>query len=209
MKLPRRRFLHLAAGAAALPAVARIASAQTYPVRTVTMIVPFAAGGGTDVAARIVGEHMSRTLGQQFIVENFAGAGGTSALSGRCALLPTATPSRWARWEPTPSRSRSIRISPTSRMSISSRSARRRVPLLIVASKDFPAKDLKEFVAYAKANGEKLNMAHAGVGSIFFSYCLDAQRALGMKPTLVPFNGGAPATNALVGGQVDYMCGLR
>src|SRR3977135_60661 len=78
LKLPhRRQFLHLAAGAAALPAVSQIARAQAYPSRTVTMIVPFAAGGSTDVAARIVGEHMSRTLGQQFIVENVAGAGGT------------------------------------------------------------------------------------------------------------------------------------
>ena len=77
MKLPRRRFLHLAAGAAALPAVARVARAQAYPARLITMIVPFAAGGGTDVAARIVGEHMSRTLGQQIVIENVAGAGGT------------------------------------------------------------------------------------------------------------------------------------
>jgi hypothetical protein len=76
--LPRRRFLHLAAGAAALPAVPRIARAQAYPSRTVTMVVPFAAGGTPDVVARIVGEHMSRTLGQQFIAENVPGGGGTT-----------------------------------------------------------------------------------------------------------------------------------
>jgi tripartite-type tricarboxylate transporter receptor subunit TctC len=78
MKLPRRNFLHLAAGAAALPAVSRIAWAQAYPTRPVTIIVPFAAGGGTDVSARIVGDYMSRTLGQQFIIENVPGAGGTT-----------------------------------------------------------------------------------------------------------------------------------
>jgi tripartite-type tricarboxylate transporter receptor subunit TctC len=78
MKLPRRNFLHLAAAAAALPAVARIARAQTYPSRPVTIIVPFAAGGGTDVSARIVGDYMSRTLGQPFIIENVPGAGGTT-----------------------------------------------------------------------------------------------------------------------------------
>jgi tripartite-type tricarboxylate transporter receptor subunit TctC len=78
MRLVRRQFLQLAAGAAALPAVSRIARAQTYPTRTVTMIVPYPAGGGTDVPARIVGEHMSRTLGQQVIVENVPGAGGTT-----------------------------------------------------------------------------------------------------------------------------------
>ena len=78
MKLPRRQFLHLAAGAATLPAVSRFAWAQDYPTRPVTIIVPFAAGGGTDLAARVVGEHMSRTLGRQLIVENVPGAGGTS-----------------------------------------------------------------------------------------------------------------------------------
>jgi tripartite-type tricarboxylate transporter receptor subunit TctC len=78
MKFPRRRFLHLAANAVALPAMSRIARAQTYPSRTVTMIVPFAAGGPTDVSARIVAERMSRTLGQQIIIENVLGAGGTT-----------------------------------------------------------------------------------------------------------------------------------
>ena len=79
MKLPhRRQFLHLAAGAAALPAMSRIARAQAYPTRPVTIIVPFAAGGGSDVSARIVGDYMSRTLGQPFIIENVPGAGGTT-----------------------------------------------------------------------------------------------------------------------------------
>src|SRR5258705_6557164 len=78
MKLPRRAFLHLAAGAIALPALSRIAWAQAYPTRPVTLIVPFAAAGPTDVAARIIGEHMSRTLGQRLVVENVVGAGGTT-----------------------------------------------------------------------------------------------------------------------------------
>src|SRR5262249_18270674 len=78
MKLPRRKFLQLAAGVAALPAMSRMASAQAYPARPVTIVVPFAAGGGTDVSARIVGEYMARTLGQQFIIENVVGAGGTT-----------------------------------------------------------------------------------------------------------------------------------
>src|SRR4029077_3050916 len=78
MKLPRRTFLHLAAGAAALSVASRIASAQTYPSRPITMIVPFAAGGGTDATARIVSEHMSRTLGQQIVIQNIAGAVGTT-----------------------------------------------------------------------------------------------------------------------------------
>jgi tripartite-type tricarboxylate transporter receptor subunit TctC len=93
MKLPRRDFLHLAAGAAALSVVPRIASAQTYPSRPITMIVPFAAGGGTDVAARIVGEHMARTLGQQIVIQNISGAGGTTGSTRGCAPMPMATPS--------------------------------------------------------------------------------------------------------------------
>ncbi len=90
MRLPRRQFLHLVAGAAALPAVSRVASAQAYPSRPVTMIVPFAAGGPTDVAARVVSEHMSRTLGQQVVVENVVGAGGTAIRVGKeliCHIL--------------------------------------------------------------------------------------------------------------------------
>jgi tripartite-type tricarboxylate transporter receptor subunit TctC len=79
-------------------------------------------------------------------------------------------------------------------------------PLIIAAKKDFPAKDLKEFVAYLKANSSSLNQAHAGVGSIFFTTCLLLNSIVGATPTPVPFNGGAPAMNALVGGQVDYMC---
>ena len=77
MKLPRRRFLQLAGGAAASPSLSRLARAQAYPSRPITMIVPFAPGGGTDVAARVVGDHMSRTLGQQVVIQNVAGAGGT------------------------------------------------------------------------------------------------------------------------------------
>src|SRR5215471_12824425 len=84
MLLPRRKFLHAVAGAAALPVLSRSAMAQAYPIRPVTIIVPFAPGGGTDFAARIVGEHMSRTLGQQLVIENFPGAGGTTG-SARAA----------------------------------------------------------------------------------------------------------------------------
>ena len=85
MKLPRRNFLQLAAGAVALPAISQFARAQAYPSRPVTMIVPFAPGGGTDVAARIVGKHMARTLGQQIVIQNIAGAGGTTVLPlSRC-----------------------------------------------------------------------------------------------------------------------------
>jgi tripartite-type tricarboxylate transporter receptor subunit TctC len=207
VKLPRRKFLHLAAGAAALPAVSRIARAQAYPTRTVTMIVPFAAGGTTDVVARIVSEHMSRTLGQQFIVENVPGAGGTigsirvmrAKADGYTILMGhIGTHAFSVSLYPNLAYKPNIDFEPIGMVV--------ETPNFIVARKDFPPKDLKEFVAYAKANAEKLNMAHAGVGSITFTFGLLLNSLMGVKPTMVPFNGAAPAMNALVGGQVDYMC---
>jgi tripartite-type tricarboxylate transporter receptor subunit TctC len=207
MKLPRRTFLHLAVGAAALPTLSRTATAQAYPARPITLIVPFPPGGSTDVGARIVADHMSRTLGQQIVVQNVSGAGGTTGstramrsdpdgytiLMGQMgthaaavALYPNLAYRPDADFEP-----------------IGMVTA---FPLIVAARKDFPAQDFKEFIAYVKANDTKLNQAHAGIGSIFFTSCLLLNSILGAKPTLVPFNGGAPAMNALVAGQVDYMC---
>ena len=209
MKLPRRQFLHLAAGAAVLPAISRFAWAQDFPTRPVTIIVPFAAGGGSDLAARIVGEHMSRTLGQQLIVENVPGAGGTSG----SARVKRATPDGYTLvMGNVGTHAVSVWLYPHLAYKPDTDFAPLGVaaenPLLIAARKDFPAANLAEFVAYVKANSEKLNMAHAGVGSILFDYGLVLNAVLGAKPTPVPFNGGGPAVNALLGRQVDYMCAL-
>ena len=208
MKLPhRRQFLHLAAGAAALPAVSRFARAQAYPTRPVTIIDAFAPGGNTDFAARIVGQHMSRTLGQQFIVENVAGAGGTIGSIRAMRAKPdgytiqvghTGTHAFSVSFYPNLAFKPDVDFEPIGMVA--------EQPLLIVARKDFPPKDLKEFIAYVKTNAEKLNMAHAGVGSLIFTFGLLLNSMMGVKPTLVPFNGGGPAMNALIGGQVDYMC---
>jgi tripartite-type tricarboxylate transporter receptor subunit TctC len=207
MKLPRRRFLQLAAGAVMVPAVSRYAWAQAYPTRPITIIVPFAPGGGTDVAARIVGEHMSRTLGQQIVVQNVAGAGGTVGSTRAMRADPDGytiemgqmgTHAAAVALYPNLPYKPDVDFEPIGLAS--------EYPVVIVARKDFPPKDLKEFVAFVKANAGKLNMAHAGVGSIFFSTGLLLNSIMGVKPTLVPFNGGAPAMNALMGGQVDYMC---
>ena len=207
MKLPRRNFLRLAAGAAALPALPRIARAQAYPSRPITMIVPFAAGGGTDVTARIVSEHMSRTLGQPIIIENIAGAGGTTGSTRAMRANPDGytiqmgqmgTHATAVALYPNLAYKPDIDFAPIG-LVIS-------VPVAIVARKDFPSKDLKEFVAYVKGNAQKLNIAHAGVGSIGFTCGLLFNSISGVKPTFVPFNGAGPAMNALIGGQVDYMC---
>ena len=207
MRLPRRQFLQLAAGAAALPAFSRIARAQAYPTRPITAIVPFAAGGGTDVPTRIVGDHMSRTLGQQIVVQNVAGAGGTIGSTRVMRAEPDGytilmgqmgTHAAAVALYPNLAYKPDVDFEPIGMVSS--------YASVIVARKDFPPKDLKEFVAYVKANADKLNMSHAGVGSTFFTTCLMLNSILAVKPALVPFNGGAPAMNALMGGQVDYMC---
>jgi tripartite-type tricarboxylate transporter receptor subunit TctC len=206
--LPRRRFLHLAAGAAALPVLSRSARAQAYPARAITIIVPFAPGGGTDVAARIIADHMSRTLDQQIVVQNIAGAGGTVGSTRGMRADPDGytilmgqmgTHAAAVALYPNLAYRPDIDFEPIGMVTA--------FPVLIAARKDFPPKDLAQFVSYVKANHSKLNMSHAGVGSVFFTTCLLLNSILDVKPTLVPFNGGAPAMNALVAGQVDYMCG--
>jgi tripartite-type tricarboxylate transporter receptor subunit TctC len=208
MKLLRRKFLHLAAGTAALPAIARIASAQTYPSRPITLIVPFAPGGATDVAARIVGEHMSRTLGQQIVVQNVPGAGGTIGSTRAMRAEPdgyTILMGQMGTHAAAPALYPNLAYKPDA--DFEPIGLVTDFPVFIVARKDFPANTLKEFIAYVKAHAATLNVSHAGVGSTFFTTCLLLNSLLDVKPTLVPFNGGGPAMNALVAGQVDYMCG--
>src|SRR6516225_6678062 len=201
MKLSRRTFLHLAAGAAALPAVSRMASAQAYPARPVTIVVPFAAGGSSDVSARIVGEYMARTLGQQFIIENVPGAGGTT---GSTRAMRAKADGYTILMGHMGTHAVSVSLYPN--LAFEPIGLVIEVPIVIVARNNFPANDLKEFMAYVRANAAKLNMAHAGVGSNIFNFGLLLNSLLGVRPTLVPFTGAGPATNALLSGQVDYMC---
>jgi tripartite-type tricarboxylate transporter receptor subunit TctC len=181
--------------------------AQDYPTKNITMIVPFAAGGPTDIVARIVSEHMSRTLGRSVLIENTLGAGGTTASTRAMRATPDGytiimghmgTHAAAVALYPNLAYNPATDFEPIGLAS--------GTPVLILAKKDFPAKDLKEFVAYAKANVAKLNMAHAGVGSVSFTTCLLLNSLIGIAPTSIPFSGTGPAMNALVGGQVDYMC---
>jgi tripartite-type tricarboxylate transporter receptor subunit TctC len=202
----RRRFLHLA-GAAALPALPRRAAAQTYPNRAITFIVPFPPGAATDVCARIVADHMSRTLGQQIVIQNVSGAGGTvgSAKAMRAeADGYTILMGQMGTHAAAVSLYPNLPYRPAEDFEAVGQVAA--FPLIIVARKDFPANTLRELIAYLKANDTTINEGHAGVGSIFYTTCLLFNSMLGIKPTLVPFAGGAPAMNALVGGQVDFMC---
>ena len=192
------------AGAMALTAPAQ---AQDYPTRAITMIVPFAAGGPTDVISRIVTGHMAQTLGQAIVIENVVGAGGTTAtaraaraandgytlITGHMGTHAAAVP-----LYPNLAYHPEKDFEPVSLLA--------GTPILILARKDFAPKDLGEFVAYAKANVDKLNVAHAGIGSVSHVSCQLLNSILDIKPTGVPYNGTGPAMNALVGGQVDYMC---
>src|SRR5712692_2513920 len=197
----------VAALAAALALAVTSAAAQTYPTRPVTIIVPFAAGGPTDIIARIVGEYFSKSLGQQFIVENIAGAGGTTGITRGAQARPdgyTIMMGHMGTHGAAPALYPNLKYDPTKDFEPIGLVAG--TPILIVARKDFPPKDLKEFVSYAKANSENLNEAHAGVGSVSYTTCSLLNSILGIKPTRVPYQGTGPALNDLVGGQVDYMC---
>ena len=201
-----RTLTGLVAGVFALSLGAAPAVAQDYPARPITVIVPFAAGGPTDVIARIVGDHMSKTLGQTLVIENVVGAGGTTGITrakrakndgytiamghlGTQAAAPALYPN--------------LQYDPANDFEPIGMAAG--TPILILAKKDFPAKDLKEFVDTVKKNEKTLNMAHAGVGSVSHVTGLLLTYLLGVKPTLIPFQGTGPAMNALIGGQVDFM----
>jgi len=192
---------------AAFGAFVAQAQAQAYPTRSITMIVPFAAGCPTDVIARIVTSHMAQTLGQSVIIENVVGAGGTtaSARAARAAndgyTLITGHMGTHAASVPLYP---SLAYHPEKDFEPVGLLAG--TPILILARKDFPPRDLKEFIAYVKANETKVNAAHAGVGSVSHVSCQLLNSILDIKPTGVPFNGTGPAMNALVGGQVDYIC---
>ena len=193
---------------AALVLAAPSALAQNYPTRPVTIIVPFAAGGPTDIVARIVGEYFSKTLGQQFIVENIAGAGGTTGIARGAQAKPdgyTIMMGHMGTHGAAPALYPNLRYDPVKGFEPIGMVAG--TPILILARKDFPAKDLKEFIAKAKDTSTRLSQAHAGVGSVSFTTCTLLTSQLGVKHhRVVAYRGTGPALNDLVGGQVDYMC---
>jgi tripartite-type tricarboxylate transporter receptor subunit TctC len=207
MTFNRRTAITAFGAVAMLGAVAAPAQAQDYPTRPITMIVPFAAGGPTDVVARLVAENMSKTLGQPIIIENVVGAGGTTG-STRAAKATndgyTVIMGHMGTHAASVSTYPKLAYDP--RTDFEPIALINGAAIVILGKKDFPPKDLKEFVAYVKANENKLNQAHAGVGSVSYTTCEMLNGILGVKPVGVPFQGTGPAMNALVGGQVDYLC---
>jgi tripartite-type tricarboxylate transporter receptor subunit TctC len=204
MKFPdRRQFLHLAVGAAALPAVSRIARAQAYPSRPVRIIVGFAAGGVADITARLVGQWLSERLGQQFLIENRPGAGGNIAVEavvrapadGHTLLLIDASAAVNAALYDRLNFNLVSDIAPVSGFI--------RAPYIMEVNPSFPAKTVPEFIAYAKTNPNKINMASAGNGSIPHVAGELLKMMAGVNMLHVPYRGAVPALTDLLGGQVQ------
>jgi tripartite-type tricarboxylate transporter receptor subunit TctC len=203
MELPRRQFLHLAAGAVALPAVSRIARAQAYPARPVRIIVPFPPGGATDILARLIGQRLAGRLGQPFIVENRPGAGtniGTEVAARSQAdgytLLLVVPPSAINATLYDKLNFNFIRdITPVAGII--------RSPFVMAINPSFPAKTVPELIAYAKANPAKINMASAGIGSGPHVAGELFKMMAGVNMVHVSYRGDAPALTDLIGGQVQ------
>jgi len=202
----KKSILGLAAAAAL--AFTGAAQAQSYPTKPITMIVPFAAGGPTDIIARIVADHMSKTLGQQIVIENVAGAGGTTGIARAVTAAPdgyTIAMGHLGTFSAAPATYPGLKYDPINGMQTVGLAGG--TPILIVARKNLEPKDLKEFVTYVKANADKVNEAHAGLGSVSWTTCTLLKGVLGTpKINSVAYRGTGPALNDLVSGQVDFMC---
>jgi tripartite-type tricarboxylate transporter receptor subunit TctC len=172
----------------------------------ITMVVPFAAGGPTDTVARLIGVPMSKTLGQQTIVENVAGAGGTIAAN----RVAKASPDGYTilihhiGMSTAPALYRKLPYNPIT--DFEPIGLINEVPMTLVAKSSFPAKDLKELIAYVKANKDKVNYANAGLGAASHLCGMLFMTAIQTEVTTVPYGGTGPAMNDLLGGQVDFMC---
>jgi tripartite-type tricarboxylate transporter receptor subunit TctC len=205
MKLRRRTFLHLAAGAAALPAVSRFAWAQTYPSRPVRIVVTSAAGNAPDIIARLIGQWLSERLGQQFIVENRSGGGGNigteavvkSPADGYTLIMIATNNAINTSLYENLNFNFMRDIAPIANIA--------RQPLVMLVHPSFPAKTLPEFIAYAKANRGKVNMASSGNGTSPHVAGELFKMMTGVDMVHVPYRGAAPALTDLLGGQVQAM----
>src|SRR5262249_34780500 len=206
MNLPRRRqFLHLAVGAAALPAVSRIASAQVYPSRPVRIVVGFPPGGPTDLVARLLGQWLSERLGQPFIIENRPGASsniGTEAVVRAPAdgytllLFSSASAVNSTLYD---------KLNFNFIRDVGRVASVMRIPSVMVANLSVPAKSVPEFIAYAKANPNKINFASPGNGTTAHLAGELFKIAAGVDMVHVPYRGSAPALSDLLGGQVQVL----
>ena len=204
-RICRRAFIVSLCGASTWPLVA--ARAQTYPSRPITMVVPFAAGGGFDVLGRILAARMSETLGHQVIIENATGAAGivgvkrvvNAAPDGYTFLLGTIGTHAYNQ-----TIYRKLRYDAVADFTPVALFAEQ--PMVLTARKDFPADNFTQFIAYLKKNSAKLQYGSAGVGTTTHLGCALLNATIGVNVTHVPYRGGGPASNDLIGGQIDYLC---
>ena len=207
MKLPRRTFMHLAAVAVALPAFSCLARAQAWPTQPVTLVVPFAAGGGTDVVARTVAPRLSELLGQQVVIENVGGAGGMTGANRVARAAPdgyqivigvTGTHAQNQSLYKKPLYNAATDFAAVGLIAEG--------PYILITRKDLPAADLKEFSTYAKANRSKMQFGSAGAGSGTHITCLLLNSAIGIDITHVPYRSTALAMPDMLAGRIDYLC---
>ncbi len=183
------------------------AARADYPSKPITFIVPYAAGGSNDTLSRILAEHMSRTLGRPIIIDNEPGAAGTTATARAARAAPdgyTIIMGNMGTHGAAPAQYPELKYDPINDFTPIGLAAE--VPAVIVARKDFPANSLADFIAYVRANQDKVNEAHVGVGAPTHLFCTLLQSMLGVSTGRIPYRGGAPAMNDLMSGQVDFSC---
>jgi tripartite-type tricarboxylate transporter receptor subunit TctC len=205
MKFPRRQFLHLAAGAAALPALSRIARAQAWPMRPVRLVVGFAAGGGSDINARLIGQILSERLGQPFVIENRPGASTNIATETVVKALPDGYTLLMINGTNAINATLYDKLNFNFIRDIMPVGGVSRVANVMVVNPSFSAKTVPEFLAYAKANPGKLNMGSGGIGSAGHVSGELFKMMTGINMVHVPYRGAAPALTELLGGQVQMI----
>ena len=190
----------------ALALLQSVPAAAQYPDKPITVIVPFAAGGPTDVVARLVGDHMSRTLGQTLVVENIGGAGGTLGMTRAAQAQPdgyTIGVGNMGTQSAAPALYPNLRYDPAK--SFAQVGVVNYTPQAVVSKKALTTGNLKEFLKYVKDKGSAISYGHAGVGSISYVSGVLFNAKFGLKPGMVAYRGTNPALNDLIGGQIDYM----
>ena len=207
MKLPRRTFLHLAAGAAALPATSRFAWAQAYPTRPVRLIVPFGPAGASDITARLIGQWLSERLGQQFVIENRPGAGGNIGTEAVVRAAPDGYTLLYVTTANAVSATLFDKLNFNFIRDIAPVAPIVRFPYIMVVNPSVPAKTLPEFIAYAKANPGKINMASLGIGSTPHVNGELFKVMTGTNMVHVPYRSAAAVMTDLLSGQVQLYFG--
>ena len=204
-RLQRRNFLRLIGGSAAFEMMSSAESADIYPTRPITMVVPFAPGGGTDVIARVLAERMRSTLGQPVVVENVTGAAGSIGVGRVARAAPDGYTIVMGIWNTHVANAALYELQFDVLKDFDPIALVSDTPMVIVARKDFPANDLAGLVSWLKANPEKASAATAGVGSAEHLAAVFLQNTIGTRFVFVPYRGSAPAMQDLIGGQIDMM----